>query len=129
MDGLKSAPTFASLTKHPANAIVYVGMATTAELIDLARKHHRAGDLPQAESLCRQVLQADPAHATALNLLGVIAYQTGHYDVAAALLRDAVAHAPLVAVHHSNLGLAYQALGKLEDAAACYEKAVLLRPD
>jgi protein O-GlcNAc transferase len=104
-------------------------MATTAELIDLARKHHQAGDLPQAESLCRQVLQADPGHANALNLLGVIAYQTRHYDVAIALFRDAVAHAPVAAECHANLGLAYQVLGQLEDAAACYEKAVLLQPD
>lgn len=104
-------------------------MATAADALALAVRHHEAGDLPQAERLCRLVLQAEPANADALHLLGVLAHQAGRPDLAAGYVRRAVALAPGRADFRSNLGLIAQAFGRPADAAACFREALRLRPD
>lgn len=48
----------------------------------LAVAHHQAGRLSEAEGLYRQILGAQPNHAGALHLLGVIADQVGRHEVA-----------------------------------------------
>ena len=48
-------------------------MATIAELLDLAARYHQSGNLQQAEMLYGKILQADPGHATAHHLLGLLA--------------------------------------------------------
>ena len=45
------------------------------------------------------------------------------------LISQAVHIEPLAASYHSNLGVAYQNLQRLEEAAACYERALALQPD
>jgi predicted O-linked N-acetylglucosamine transferase (SPINDLY family) len=104
-------------------------MTTTAELFALARHSQQAGDLRQAESYCRQVLQIDSGNAEALHLLGGVAYQVGRLDAAGELVRQALARKPGVAAWHADLGLISQALGRMTDAAACYEQALRLKPD
>ena len=54
----------------------------SAETLNLAMKQHQAGNLREAEQLYRQILQAEPRHADALHLLGVIAHQVGRHDLA-----------------------------------------------
>ena len=46
-------------------------------LFGVAVMHHQAGQLSKAEACYRQVLKADPNHADAVHLLGVIALQWG----------------------------------------------------
>ena len=50
---------------------------TIQQAIDLALEHHTAGELPKAEGIYQQVLQAEPNQPIALHLLGVIAHQVG----------------------------------------------------
>ena len=50
---------------------------TIQQAIDLGVQHHNAGDLPKAESIYRQILQAEPDQPVVLNLLGVIALRSG----------------------------------------------------
>jgi protein O-GlcNAc transferase len=57
-------------------------MLKIAQTFDIAVQHHHAGRLPQAEQLCRQILQVNPQHAEALHLLGVLDYQVGRSDLA-----------------------------------------------
>lgn len=104
-------------------------MATTADLIALARQYQQAGDMRQAEDLCRQILRADPGHAETLRLLGGIAYQAGNYPAAAELIRAAVANAPTNAGYHADLGLVRLALGDPQAAVDCCEQALRLDPD
>src|SRR5437868_15195509 len=101
-------------------------MATIAELFDLAVRHHRSGNLAQAEPLYRQVLQAEPAHAHALHLLGLLAYQTGAHEAANGLIRKAIALNPSVAVFHSNLGVVLKDQGLIGEAITSYEQALRL---
>jgi predicted O-linked N-acetylglucosamine transferase (SPINDLY family) len=104
-------------------------MATTADLFALARQYYQAGDLRQAEPLCRQVLRAEPSHAGASHLLGGIAYQTGRHTDAADFMRQAVANAPTNAGYHADLGLVCLTLGQPQGAAECCEQALRLNPD
>jgi predicted O-linked N-acetylglucosamine transferase (SPINDLY family) len=94
-----------------------------------AKEHHRAGRLGEAEALYRQVLQQAPDHADALNLLGLIAHQTGHYAAAAELIANAICCNGSIAGYHSNLGIVYHALGQFDRAIAAYETALAIEPD
>ena len=93
---------------------------TIQQSLDLAVQHHNAGDLPKAEGVYQQILQTEPNQPVALHLLGVIAYQVGKYDIAVELIGKALAVNPDFAEAHSNLGLALQEQGKLDEAMASY---------
>src|SRR6187397_1760616 len=64
---------------------------TIQDALQLALRHHRANDLPHAESIYRQILAIDPNNPDALHLLGVIASESGRPDAAADLISRAVA--------------------------------------
>ena len=57
-------------------------MTTLAEVLAAAMRYHQTGQLSQAEQLCRQILAVNPGQVDALHLLGVLAYQAGHGDLA-----------------------------------------------
>jgi tetratricopeptide (TPR) repeat protein len=103
-------------------------MATISEAFDLAVRHHRSGNLEQAETLYRQVIQADAAHAAAHNMLGLLAYQTGRHEAAAVLIRRAIALRPLDAGCHFNLGVVLRKQGLLDEAGQCFRQVLLLEP-
>jgi protein O-GlcNAc transferase len=93
-----------------------------------ALDHHKAGRLPEAERLYRQVCAADPKHASGFHRLGVVAHQLGRPD-AAELLKRAVTLKPDLAEAHNDLGNVLGAQGKFVQAAACFERAATLKPD
>jgi tetratricopeptide (TPR) repeat protein len=99
------------------------------ELLAKAVGHHRFGQLPEAERLYREILQADSCHADALHLLGVIAHQVGQNDVAVELIGKAIGIDSSVADYHSNLGSALRALSRAKDAVAAYRLALIIRPN
>ena len=115
-------------TQKTANAPPGQAAPDIQQSIDLALAHHAAGRLAEAEGIYRRILQAEPNQPVALNLLGVIAHQTGKNDVAVDLIAKAVAIKPDYAVAHYNLGLAFQDLGELDEAAACYQEAIAIEP-
>ena len=90
----------------------------------LALEHHRAGRLAEAEQGYRAILQRAPSHADSLNLLGVIALQTGNLSSALALVQRAVALRPDAPVCRNNLGQVLERHGRDDDAAACYQAAI-----
>jgi protein O-GlcNAc transferase len=91
-----------------------------------ALEHHRAGRLAEAERGYRDILQRQPQHADSLNLLGVIALQTGNLEAALALVQRAVALRPDAAVCRNNLGQILERLGRDDEAVRCYETALEL---
>ena len=103
-------------------------MATIPEALNLAVQHHQAGRLPEAESLCRQILQAQPDHPDVLHLLGVIEHKVGRHDVAIDYISRAIVADPAVAAYHSSIGHAFRAQGRLDEAIAHYRKALALAP-
>ncbi|HUT11295.1 MAG TPA: tetratricopeptide repeat protein [Thermoguttaceae bacterium] len=104
-------------------------MAAIAETLKTAVGEHRTGRLDRAEELYRRVLRADPGHADALHLLGVLAHQKGEHQAAVDMIRRAIAANPRIPPFFSNLGLAYAALHRLDDATASYRQALQLAPN
>ena len=99
-------------------------MATIAELYNLAAQYHQYGNVAEAESLYRQIIQADPRHADALNNLGVLLLNQGRLDDAVECFRQSVASNPGQADAHSNLGVALKDQGKVADAIRCFHQAL-----
>jgi protein O-GlcNAc transferase len=104
-------------------------MATTPQAFETAFAHHRAGRIAEAAALYQQVLQVDPRHVDALHLLGVAVHQSGQHEVAVGFITKAIELRGDDAAIHANLGEVYCALGKLDQAARCYQQAVRLEPD
>jgi protein O-GlcNAc transferase len=89
---------------------------------------HKAGDLPRAEQLYRDVLAVAPLEFDAWHLLGVLLQQVGQRELAAEYIGRAIALHPHEATFHSNLGEVFRLLGRLENAAACQRRAIELAP-
>ncbi|HYL81001.1 MAG TPA: tetratricopeptide repeat protein, partial [Candidatus Acidoferrum sp.] len=94
-----------------------------------AARLHGSGDLPGAETICRQILSGVPGHPGALDLLGRIAHQRGDHPAALEFIGRAIAAEPSEPSHHGNLGVVYQAAGELGRASECMTTALALRPD
>ncbi len=104
-------------------------MPTIPEALAIALQQHQAGRLAVAEQIYRQILAADPDHADALHLLGVVAAQAGKNEAALQYIGRAIARKENVPVFHHNLGEAHRALGQLAEAVVCYRRALELKPD
>lgn len=89
---------------------------------------HQAGRLAEAAAACRHVLMANPRHADALHLAGVIELYSGHMDMALELLTRAIqvnSRSPLYHCHHGD---ALAGLDQLELAISSYDRAISLQP-
>jgi tetratricopeptide (TPR) repeat protein len=98
----------------------------TSHLLSIALRHHQAGALAEAEKFYHRILAANPRHADALHLLGVMANQVGKPAVAIALIGKAIAINPSAAAYHNNLGNALVACGDSTKAEMSYQQALLL---
>ncbi|MEJ0068448.1 MAG: tetratricopeptide repeat-containing glycosyltransferase family protein [Pseudomonadota bacterium] len=96
--------------------------------LQTALEHHRAGRLPDAEVIYRQILADQPNHADALNLFGLLAQQVGRLDIAHELIGKAVAVSPRFAEAHNNLASVVMAQGDLAQAEIHYRRAIALAP-
>ena len=93
-----------------------------------ALSHHRAGELAQAESLYQQVLDANPKHADALHMLGVVYYQTNRAEQAVNLISQALAINPKNTDYLNHYALSLRAANQPEAAIKSFQQAVLLQP-
>jgi predicted O-linked N-acetylglucosamine transferase (SPINDLY family) len=104
-------------------------MITLSEALDMAVAHEQQGRVAEAESIFRQVLQAEPAHAEALYLWGHLEHRRRNHQTAVELLQRATAAEPQQAVFHHLLAESLRALGQSEPAEAAYRRAIALKPD
>ena len=121
-----------ALRAGPGSALRPAGndvMATISEALAIAIQHHQAGRLQAAEQIYRQILAAEPNHADAIHLLGVIASQVGKHEIAVEYIQRAIRLQGNAAFFHNNLGEAYRALRRIPEAVACYRRALELKPD
>jgi tetratricopeptide (TPR) repeat protein len=103
--------------------------ARVEELLLLGLRHHKAGNLAQAETCYRQVLSACPDRAEALHLLGVVAHQAGHHGAAVDLIRRAIAQNGRNAHYFADLGAALKEQGHVREAVAALRHATQIAPD
>jgi tetratricopeptide (TPR) repeat protein len=102
--------------------------AATDGLLAEAVRYHRHGRLGQAAALYQRILKADPHHADALHLLGLVRHQGGDQGPAVELIARAIAVDPRKAAYHNSLGLARLALGDAAAAIAAFRAALELDP-
>lgn len=89
-----------------------------------AMRLHEKGRHEQAEKRYVKILQADPDHAGALHLMGVLAHQTGRNTDALRLIHQSLELDPYFANAHFNLALIYEAEDQREKAEASYRKSI-----
>lgn len=104
-------------------------MPTTDAILAQAWQHQQAGNLDQAETLYRQVLEVEPHSLNALYLLAVVCQIRGRAEESIPLYQRAMQIKPDSAEVQNNLGAAYASLGRLNEALTCYQEAVRLKPD
>jgi len=112
----------------PTSALPGPG-ALAGNLFAGAVRHFQAGQIEEAERLCRDVLTFDRNHADALHLLGMIAFRTGRHDAALELIGKSIALNGRNADSHFNMGQVLRTLGRLDEAAGHLTEATELRRD
>jgi tetratricopeptide (TPR) repeat protein len=90
--------------------------------------HHRAGRLNEAMELYKQVLRANPGHAGALHLLGVLVHKIGDPAMAVKLILEAVRLDRAQPFLYADLALALLESGRPADAARAFLAVFLLDP-
>jgi len=90
---------------------------------------HQRGDLCRAEDAYRYALEGDAGDSESSFLLGLLLFQQQRYDEAVELLLDAVADNPENPDRYDMLGEAYKAVGRFENAAGAFARALEIRPD
>src|SRR5450759_4074250 len=100
-------------------------MSLAAEAQELLRQ----GRIPEAESAFARLLEKDPDHLEALNVVALTALRTGNTQRAVGLLERAALTDPRDAITQHHLGRALEAAGDLSGALRAYAAAVGLRPD
>jgi len=103
--------------------------ADAADTLQQAMQAHGAGRLDDAGALYQAVLAANPDHADALHLSGVLQAQRGQHEQAAELISRAIAQNPAEAMFHNNLGNVHMERGLYAGAEACYQRALELDAD
>ena len=110
-----------TLSKSPQNISIQ-------RALEIASQIHIAGNLTKAKDLYRQILQVEPNHPIALHLLGVVAYQTGSFDIAEESIVKAIKLKPDFDEAYNNLGNVYKSIGRFQDAVIQYQHAIKLKP-
>jgi predicted O-linked N-acetylglucosamine transferase (SPINDLY family) len=110
-------------------AVVDYHYPTGASDIQEALLLHQQGQLDQAQSIYKRLLDIDPRNPDALHLIGVIASQTGNHEVAVEMISQAIGINPNVASYYSNRGNALKELKQLEAAVESCDMAICLNPN
>lgn len=98
-------------------------------LFQEALSAHAAGRLTEAESLCEQILAADPNQLDPVLLLGVMAAQTGREKLALQRLRKVVEIRPDTPMALKWLAMILRGQGQVEEACRYAQRAVELQPN
>ena len=100
----------------------------TAALYETGLDHRRAGRHRDARLCCERALSADPGHADALHLMGLLSFDAGQHDQAVDWVACAIRQDPRPEFL-SSLGITLQAQGRHAEALNVFDKAVQLKPE
>jgi protein O-GlcNAc transferase len=93
-----------------------------------AFEQYQAGNVQQAEPLCREILKSQPDNADILHLLGLICYERGEYDAAERHIVRSLQSNSSNATAHCNLGNVWKSKGLPDKAISSYLNAIRLAP-
>ncbi len=94
-----------------------------------AIEYHQNGQLSEAQKIYKQILFIDPNNPDALHLSGIIAHQIGKNEIAISLITRAIHANSNNHIFYTNLGTILQAENNYSKAAACFKKALQIKPD
>ncbi len=97
-------------------------------LLAAALSDHRSNRLDSAEAAYRSLLRAEPDHADAHHLLGVVLCQLGRADEALRSVDRAIERRPDLAAYRAARGEILRELGRLDEAAVALVEALELDP-
>jgi hypothetical protein len=103
----------------PANVSV-------GEALAKAREYHRDSRFAESRAICYHILDRDPANGEALHILAASAMHARLPLLAIEFLSKAVQFHPQSARYWSDLGTAWLAAGRTEEALAATQRAVTL---
>jgi aspartate beta-hydroxylase len=89
----------------------------------------RQGRIREAEQAFQKLLEAEPQHVQALNVLGLAAFRGGDLRRARELLERARAADARHAITHHHLGLVLEAAGNVAGAVEAQRRALELEPE
>ncbi|MGB6237443.1 MAG: tetratricopeptide repeat protein [Bradyrhizobium sp.] len=101
---------------------------TPAAQCEAGHRYLQAGQSLEAQLCCQKLLAADPNHAGALHLMGLIALHNKQYDHALEWMVRAIAQEPKPD-YLAGLGTILSRQGRHEEALKAIDKAVQLKPD
>jgi len=102
------------------------GVPEIAALMAQAGDLYRQGRGAEARVIAERIVAREPAHVEALNLLGVIAQQSGRPRLAVKFFAQGVDADPSHGGCHYNLASCYQALDRREEAVIHFRRAIVL---
>ncbi|WP_298917900.1 tetratricopeptide repeat-containing sulfotransferase family protein [uncultured Algimonas sp.] len=116
----KALELFAKATEHAPDNVRFQAYHAKALMT--------AGQKAAAESRADIAVGIGTVDAFLLDLIGSVYSRAGRHDLAFPLFESAVEHDPHWAGFHFNLAVSAQFLGRFDQAASAYEKAVSLNP-
>jgi protein O-GlcNAc transferase len=105
------------------------GAAHVEAVFQQALTLHRQSRVREAHALYEQTLRLEPRHFHALHLLGIIALQDNHAELAIEFFARAIVIDPSSVAAHVNHGAAQHERRRFGDAIASYDRAIALKPD
>ena len=96
--------------------------------LKVAVRLHQQGRLNEADKVYQEVLNTVPGHPDALHLSGLVARSSGHLEIALDRITRALSAQPDNQIFRNNLGSTLQALGRLDEAIACYRNVLVTNP-
>ncbi len=103
-------------------------MHRIAAALQEAERFRRAGQLPEAERICRELLRTHPKASAVLNYLALLLRDRGELKEAASLFDRALEISPRDAPLHNNMGNLKRRMGDLPGAEASLRRAIALQP-
>lgn len=89
---------------------------------------HNTGEILEAETLCRQLAEADPHDHHVVFLLGLIVHRAGRYTEAIQYFLQAIDLQPSVAQYYVALAESLKEQGSLDDAIDCFHAVLQIDP-
>src|SRR5262245_41214531 len=100
----------------------------TSFLLQEALRHHEQGSFADARARCAEVIRREPKNVDALYLSALAECHLGDFKEAIKHLRRAVSLAPTHAAAHNTLSMALRETGKIADALASSDDAIVSNP-